>query len=274
MSRHSFEQQTSIEQLLQRPDIWQSARRRQQQTGISTGFDALDSCLHLGGWPCSSMAEILGRQQGIGELQLLLPTLARLTNTGRYCLLLSPPYTPYPAALAAAGVSVDRLLVIDSGNTRQQLWSAEQTLRSGAAGCVIAWFGRQKLDTAQLRKLLLAAKHSDTLLFLQRHHSMAQQASPAGLRLLLGCTQTGQLQLDVLKQPGGWSGQSITLQRRESWLALARWHLPLQLNTRAPVNDASAIAANGLGISNAPGYARAGLQGSAVNPFSEIAKGQ
>lgn len=275
MPQISPEQKTAIEQLLQRPDIWQSAQRRQQQSGISTGFAALDDCLHLGGWPRSSMVEMLCRRQGIGELQLLLPTLARLTNHERYCLLLSPPYTPYPAALAAAGVNTDRVLVIDSSNTRQQLWSAEQTLRSGAAGCVIAWFGAQKLDTAHLRKLLLAAKHSDTLLFLQRHYKMSQQASPAGLRLLLDSTRrAGQLQLEVLKQPGGWSGQSVALPRREAWLALASWHLPLQFNTRIPVADASAVEANGPTIISARGCAPTGMQGSAVNPFSEISKGQ
>jgi cell division inhibitor SulA len=270
----SREQKAAIEQLLQRPDIWQSARRRQQQSGVSTGFAALDDCLHLGGWPRSSMVEMLCRQQGIGELQLLLPTLARLTNAGRYCLLLSPPCTPYPAALAAAGVSVDRLLVIDSSNTLQQLWSAEQTLRSGAAGCVIAWFGAQKLATAHLRKLLLATKHNDNLLFLQRHYNLSQQASPAGLRLLLDSTRAGQLQLEVLKQPGGWSGQSVTLPRREAWLALSRWHLPLQFNTRAPLEDAAAIAANGPIIGSGRGCAVTGVQSSPVNPFSETGNGQ
>ncbi len=274
MPQTSLGQKTAIEQLLQRPDIWQSAQRRQPQSGIGTGYEALDNSLHLGGWPRSSMVEMLCRQQGIGELQLLLPTLARLTSAGRYCLLLSAPHIPYPAALIAAGVGIDRLLVIDSSNTLQQLWSAEQALRSGAAGCVIAWFGAQKLDTAHLRKLLLAAKQSNTLLFLQRHHRMSQQASPAGLRLLLDSTPAGQLQLEILKQPGGWSGQSVTLPRREAWLALTRWHLPIQLNTRATVEDASAIVANGSAINSARGYALTGMQGLAVNPSSETLKGQ
>lgn len=258
MLQTSLEQKTSIEQLLQRPDIWQSAQRKHQPTGVGTGFEALDNCLHLGGWPRSSMVEILCQQQGIGELQLLLPTLTRLTQAERHCLLLSPPHTPYPAALTAAGVSIDKLLVVDCNSTLEQLWSAEQTLRSGAAGCLIAWFGAQKLDTANLRKLLLAAKQSDTLLFLQRHQHMSQQASPAGLRLVLDNTRAGQLQLQVLKQPGGWSGQSVTLPRCEAWLAISRWHLPLQFNDRTAIKNTAVITSSRSAINSAHGYARTG----------------
>lgn len=218
--------QISLDKLLQRPDIWQSARHRHHDSGVATGFDRLDKNLHLGGWPRASLIEILCTQQGIGELQLLLPTLVQLTAAGRHCLLISPPHIPYPPALEAAGVRIDKLVVIDSHDTREQLWCTEQALRSAAAGCVSAWFDSQKLQTAQLRKLLLAAKHSETLLFLQRSEAMAQHASPAGLRLRLGSATAGQLDLEILKQPGGWAGQTLSLPRREPWLKTSPWHLP------------------------------------------------
>lgn len=222
---------TPLEQLLQRPDIWQSGRRQPQVAGTSTGFSQLDNCLHLGGWPSAGLVEILCKQQGIGELQILLPTLARASSAGRHCLLLAPPYIPYPAALKAAGVCVDKVLVVESYNTQEQLWCAEQALRANAAGCLIAWFGSQQLQTAHLRKLLLAAKQSDTLLFLQRHTSVSQQASPANLRLLVGSAKPGEIQLQILKQTGGWAGQELSLPRRETWLATSRWHLPLTLQS-------------------------------------------
>jgi cell division inhibitor SulA len=230
---------TALDKLLQRPDIWQgrpsgSAQRQRQDTGVSTGFSRLDECLHIGGWPRASLIEILCQHQGIGELQLLLPTLVRLTAAGRHCVLLSPPYIPYPPGLEAAGVCTSKLLVVDSCNILEQLWCAEQALRSGAADCLLGWFGTQTLQTAHLRKLLLAAKQSDTLLFLHRHVSMARQASPASLRLQLDTLQAGQLELQILKQPGGWSGQTISLPRPEPWLKTSRWHLPL---TRQPKNQ-------------------------------------
>ncbi len=228
---------TALDKLLQRPDIWQgrpsgSPRCRRRDAGVSTGFRPLDECLHVGGWPRANLIEILCRRQGIGELQLLLPTLVRLTTAGRHCVLLSPPYIPYPPGLEAAGVCVSKLLVIDSCNVLEQLWCAEQALRSGAADCLLGWFGSQTLQTAHLRKLLLAAKQSDTLLFLHRHASMARQASPASLRLQLDTSQAGQLELQILKQPAGWSGQTISLPRPEPWLKTSRWHLPLTLQPK------------------------------------------
>jgi cell division inhibitor SulA len=229
---------TALDKLLQHPDIWRGrasgpAQCQRRDAGVSTGFRRLDEGLHVGGWPRASLIEILCQRQGIGELQLLLPTLVRLTAAGRHCVLLSPPYIPYPPGLEAAGVCVSKLLIVESCDTLEQLWCAEQALRSGAAGCLLGWFGSQTLQTAHLRKLLLAAKQSDTLLFLHRHASIARQASPASLRLQLGTSQAGQLELQILKQPAGWSGQTLSLPRPESWLKTSRWHLPLTLQPKS-----------------------------------------
>lgn len=232
----------ALNKLLQRPDIWQSARKQHSPGGVSTGYRPLDQNLHLGGWPQGNLVEILGAQQGIGELQLLLPTLVQLTSAGQHCLLLSPPYIPYPPALEAAGVKIDKLLVVEGRDTLEQLWCAEQVLRSGAAACLLAWFGGQKLQTAHLRKLLLASKHSDSLLFLYRSAAMASQASPASLRLQLANNKSGQLSVNILKQAGGWAGQSFALARRESWLQTSLWQLPMAVQVRqhTPANAAAA----------------------------------
>lgn len=227
--------QTSLDKLLQRPDIWQSARKRRQDTGVATGFTTLDKSLHLGGWPPASLIEILCQQQGIGELQLLLPTLVQLTRAGHPCLLLSPPHIPYPPALEAAGVDIDKLLVVESNDTLEQLWCAEQVLRSSASRCTIAWFGSQQLQTSQLRKLLLAAKHSHTPLFLYRSMTMAQHASPASLRLQVDSQRVGQLELCILKQAGGWAGQTLSLPRQEAWLNTSLWQTLPSPSTPGPV---------------------------------------
>ena len=61
---------------------------------------------------------------------------------------------------------------------------------------------------------------------------MARQASPAGLRLQLDTRQAERLELQILKQPGGWSGQTLSLPRPEPWLKTSRWHLPLALQPK------------------------------------------
>lgn len=218
----------TLDAILQRPDIWQSASHRQADgAGVATGFEGLDACLHLGGWPRAGLIELLLQREGIGEYQLLLPTLARLSRRGEHTLLLSPPHIPYPPALVGAGIDPDRILVVESERLDEQLWCAEQALLSGAAACVIGWLDGRRPSTGQLRKLLLSSRQGDGLLFLYRHGSLAVEASPARLRLQLTPAMPGGLQVDVLKQPGGWSGQTVTLPRRESWLEASLWHLPL-----------------------------------------------
>ena len=50
--------------------------------GESTGHAALDALLPQGGWPRRALTELLLPAHGVGELALLLPTLARMTQAG------------------------------------------------------------------------------------------------------------------------------------------------------------------------------------------------
>ena len=75
----------SLESLLQRADIGRggqhSLRERSahsSQRNIASGLEALDAQLPGGGWPLGALTEILLQHHGIGELQLLMPALARL----------------------------------------------------------------------------------------------------------------------------------------------------------------------------------------------------
>jgi hypothetical protein len=92
--------------------------------------------LPFGGWLPSSLSEILTPLDGIGELSLLFPTLARLTQARQIVAIVGPPYPPYAPAWHLAGIDLDRLLVIRA-DKREALWSAEQCLRSAACGAVL-----------------------------------------------------------------------------------------------------------------------------------------
>ncbi|WP_428555360.1 translesion DNA synthesis-associated protein ImuA [Pseudomonas edaphica] len=162
-----------------------------------TGLAALDAVLPTCGWPESALSEILMAKEGVGELQLVLPTLARLSTAGERIVLVAPPYTPYPHAWQNAGVDLRQLSVIQA-EARDVLWAVEQCLRSGSCGAVLCW--PRKADDRALRRLQVAAETGQTLAFAWRALSEAVNSSPAALRLAV---EAKPAQVRVLKCRGG-----------------------------------------------------------------------
>jgi protein ImuA len=80
----------------------------------ATGHSALDALLPGRGWPVGGLSEIVCTQRGAGELALVLPLLARLTQAGRDVALVAPPLIPHAPALAGAGVLLPRLFVAEA----------------------------------------------------------------------------------------------------------------------------------------------------------------
>ena len=181
--------------------VWHADRlARAVAAGVPTGFAALDAELPGGGWPRGALIELLSDAPGIGELGLLLPVL-RAACAERWIVWIAPPYLPYAPALAAAGVPLQRLLLLTPASHRDTLWAIRQALASGGCTCVLAWLPRA--DTAALRRLQLAAEDSATPLFLFRPASAAQQSSPASLRLRLAAEPASDvLTVDIFKRRG------------------------------------------------------------------------
>ncbi|HEU5177810.1 MAG TPA: damage-inducible protein, partial [Burkholderiales bacterium] len=85
----------ALEEILQQHPVWLGRAPQCAAPAVPTGFAALDSELPGGGWPSGALTEILGSQEGIGELQLILPALAALTRAGHRTVWIAPPYVPY-----------------------------------------------------------------------------------------------------------------------------------------------------------------------------------
>jgi len=179
--------------------VWQADRlARPAEAGVPTGFAALDAQLPGGGWPRGALIELLAETPGIGELGLLLPIL-QTAAAERWIAWIAPPHLPYAPALAAAGVPLERLLLLTPADHAETLWTIRQALASGGCGVVLAWLARA--DTAALRRLQLAAEDSATPLFLFRPAAAAIQPSPASLRLRLAPAPDA-LTIDILKRRG------------------------------------------------------------------------
>lgn len=209
--------------LLDDPRIWRGARTssRAWPAGLPTGYDALDAYLPGGGWPVGALTEIIPENDGVGELQLLMPALAALSRQGRghrskhrseaadrqWIVWVAPPYQPYPPALAAAGLDLERtVLVCRRGRTEAPadvLWAVEQALRSGVCAAVLTWL--PDVDDRDLRRLQLAAEEGAAWGVIFRPLRALKQASPAALRLRVRPSEAG-VELQLVKCRGGRPG--------------------------------------------------------------------
>ena len=192
----------ALEKILRNPAIWRAQQDAQTRSkGIATGFASLDQVLPEAGWPIS-LTELLVNEMGAGELSLLTPALRAICDEGRGIALIGPPYLPQARAWQAAGIPLERLLVIDTVGV-DLLWSAEQTLRSGECGAVLVWgeAAGRALNHRALQRLQLAASAGNTACFLYRSLAAEAQASPAPLRLRL-TPHEGGLRLHFLKNRG------------------------------------------------------------------------
>ncbi|MBV6288306.1 translesion DNA synthesis-associated protein ImuA [Pseudomonas aegrilactucae] len=187
----------SLEGLLDERRVWRGRPLVQPQGLQPTGHAALDAVLPGGGWPPSALSEVLLAAEGGGELQLLWPSLARLTGEGERVVLVAPPFIPYPPAWLAAGVDLRCLSLLDA-SPADALWAVEQCLRSGSCGAVLCW--PQQADDRALRRLQVAAETGQTLAFACRPQQAALNPSPAALRIAVDLNPA---QWRVLKCRGG-----------------------------------------------------------------------
>ncbi len=201
----------SLQDLIQGAEVWRASAASPFAPGVPSGFPQLDALLPGGGWPSGTITEILIPCLGIGELQLFLPALARLSHGNRWLTFIAPPHIPYAPALAAAQVDLSRVLLVHPRATIDGLWAVEQSLRAGTCGAVLAW--PAAADVRALRRLQLAAEAGRSWGVLFRPGQTAVAGSSAALRLQLVPTPGG-IDVYILKRRGGWPVGPVSLDLR------------------------------------------------------------
>jgi len=187
-------QVVALDALFAGRQVWHGRAAPTPEPGSQpSGWAQLDAALPAGGWPEHALSEILLPADGVGELQLILPTLARLTQANGSIAVIAPPYAPCVAGWENRGVAMSRVDIVRTDTPRDALWAAEQCLRSGSCAAVLAW--PQQADDRALRRLQVAADHGRALGFLFRDRRHAAQASPAALRIELETAPTRQLRI-------------------------------------------------------------------------------
>jgi protein ImuA len=189
--------------------VWRASQMATFRTPITpTGFVRLDQELPNGGWPRSTLIELLPQQHGIGEIQLLAGALGPLSGTRRIALI-QPPHIPQALACDALGLRADNLLWIKASKSADALWCAEQLLSTGdCCGALVMWQSQVRVES--LRRLHLIAQSSDSYFWVVRPLAARSGPSPAPLRLVLRPAHSG-VMIDVLKRRGPSSDEAIYL---------------------------------------------------------------
>jgi hypothetical protein len=219
----------SVDAILNHPAVWRGTEYARVTPGVSTGYAELDVQLPGSSWPAGAITEIYAERTGVGEVQLTMPAAARLTQAGRWVTLVSPLHVPYAPALAAHGLRLERLLLVETATSEDNLWACEQALRASSSGAVLLW--QEHVNERALRRLQLAAESASTSLFLFRSARVAP-ASAAALRLHVSRAQ-GRTVVRILKRRGGGLPAPIALDLHGAWMQ--RPKPPRQATIRKPL---------------------------------------
>ncbi|GGY43346.1 hypothetical protein GCM10011297_15150 [Bacterioplanes sanyensis] len=191
----------TLQHMLQQGQVWQ-AERPSLIESVSSGYPALDETLPGGGWNLGAVHELYSHAPGQGELSLLLPALAQLSQQPRWIVWVGAPWMPNATALAMAGVNCERILLVHPKDYQQAMWSMEEALRSGHCSAVLGW--PTQWHKAHIRRLQIAAAEQQALCWLWPQTPLDVSGSPAAIRLGVRRASHQQVEIECFKRRGGW----------------------------------------------------------------------
>ncbi len=245
-----------LEKLLRHPDLWRGESARfawRRQPGIhslDTGYPHINALLVQRGWPLYGLTEILQKHSGLGEWQLLSRSLCTLLEKAGYLVLVDPPAQLHLPGLQQLCLDYRRFLIIDSGSSRNFIYSVRTAAASPACLGVLCWEPR-RLTYTEVRKLQLNASSNGALLIVFRHLNALEHSSPASLRLSITACQKG-FAVHIHKQRGTLSPHrthqrsSYSYRARialpEDWQPLPPLSSPVWFSGAFPDQDVSAVS--------------------------------
>ncbi len=207
----------SLESLLNHGQLWRG-KGQHTQDFHNTGFSELDGVLPHGGWPQDVIIELISPAPGLGDMALVLPELARLSQQEGVVACISPPWLLHGPMLEESGVCLERLLCVPassaSANKRgkdplqSQQWAAEQIIKSGGCNGLLYWQAKP-LPFIHYRRLqmLCGQFHCPAFMF----HQSAPLNSPSSVRLQIIKRTENHLHIQVLKVRGAWGQQTLNI---------------------------------------------------------------
>jgi cell division inhibitor SulA len=200
-----------LQVLLMNNPIWTGDIVEHASEYISTGFLALDELLPKGGWSRAGLVGIHVPREGAGELSVLLPALAQVSQEKRKVVFVAPPYLPYAPSLAQAGVDLSRYMLVKVQSLESRLWAIEQALRSGACGAVIFW--QHGMDEHHLSRLHRAALEGNAIGFAFNHQAFdSVESGPLPLRLAMRPSIGARVEIEIVSDRDETNPIALTLE--------------------------------------------------------------
>jgi hypothetical protein len=191
-------------------------RRVKDEEVFSSGCDALDHILPLGGFSRGSLIEWLSAGAGSGAATLALLGARQACRDGGALVVPDRSRQVYPPAIAAWGINLARVILVYPKNKRDQFWTWDQALR--CPGVAVVWGWVDQLDSRQFRRLQLSAEKSDSIGLLIRPIEMRSQPTWADVRLLVEPRPSEhhrRMRVEVLRSRGGADGEGVQLELDE-----------------------------------------------------------
>lgn len=172
-----------VNQLRRRLHCLQPANSPHGQPLVPSGCAALDNLLPAGGFRRGSLVEWLGQQQGGGAGTLAIAVARQACADGAALVVMDRQRQFYPPALAAWGVDLRQVVVVQPNSRRDEQWALVQVLGCPAVAAV--WGKLDRIDERLFRRLQLAAESSGCLGLLVRPAHVLGQPSWSETQLLV-----------------------------------------------------------------------------------------
>lgn len=206
----------TIDKLQTRIRCLEKTCRAKDEEIISSGCDALDRLLPLGGFERGSLVEWLSSGPGSGAATLALLNARQTCRDGGVLVVPDRDRQVYPPAIAAWGLDLAKVIFIYPKNKRDQFWAWDQALRCPGVAAVWGWV--DQIDPRQFRRLQLSAETSGSIGLLLRPIEMRSQPTWADVRLLvepLPSKRHRRMQVKLLRSRGRADGDCVQLELDE-----------------------------------------------------------
>jgi len=187
--------------------------------GVGTtgrGFTTLDVLDDLAGpkaFARGAVHEILCEKEERPPM-FFATVLARGACGERAIVWSDPEGTLYPPAIAAAGIPLNRLLLLRPKNEADELWALTECLRCSGVGVALAC--PRRLSTIEARRLQLAAERGGGVGILLRPHSARCTPYAAATRWLVsamaGERTVQKWKVQLIHGHGGQVGKTVILE--------------------------------------------------------------